>query len=159
MDILKDGSLDLSDDILGQLDLVICAIHYNFNLSREKQTERVLRAMENSHFNIMAHPTGRRIGEREPYDIDLERIFQQAKDTGCYLEINSQPERLDLADNYVLMAREMGLKLAISTDAHSTDNLNLVRYGVGQARRGWLEKEDVLNTRSWSGLKKLLKRN
>jgi len=158
VDILKDGSLDLSDDILDQLDLVICAIHYNFNLSREKQTERVLRAMENRHFNIMAHPTGRRIGEREPYDIDLQRVFQQAKDTGCYLEINSQPDRLDLADNYVLLAREMGLKLAISTDAHSIDNLNLIRYGIGQARRGWLEKQDVLNTRSWSDLEKLLKR-
>jgi len=158
VDILKDGSLDLSDDILKELDLVICSIHYNTNLSQKEQTERVLRAMDNPYFNILAHPTGRIIGEREPYEIDIEKIMEAAKEKGCFLEINAQPDRLDLSDVYIRMAKELGLKLVISTDAHTKADLDLIRFGVYQARRGWLEKDDVLNTRSWKDLKKLLKR-
>ncbi|HKL33417.1 MAG TPA: DNA polymerase/3'-5' exonuclease PolX [Tangfeifania sp.] len=158
VDILEDGSLDLPDDILKELDIVICSIHYNMNLSKKKQTRRILKAMENPNFNILAHPTGRRINERSPYDLDMEEIMKEAKDMGCFLEINANPDRLDLDDDNARMAKEIGLKLSISTDAHSVDNLNFMKYGVAQARRGWLEKDDVLNTRPWKDLKKLLKR-
>jgi DNA polymerase (family 10) len=158
VDILEDGSLDLPDDILSRLDLRICAIHSHFELSREKQTGRILRAMEDPYFNILAHPTGRLIGERPPYEVDLERVMQEAMDQGCFLEVNAHPKRLDLDDVYSHMAKEMGLKLAIDTDAHSVDELGFMRFGVFQARRGWLEAADVLNTLSWPELKKLLKR-
>ncbi len=158
VDILSDGKLDLSDDILKELDIVICSVHYNFNLSRDEQTERVLRAMDNPYFNIFAHPTGRLIGEREPYEIDLEKVMKSAKKKNCFLEINAQPDRLDLSDNYIKMAKDMGVKLAISTDAHSKSDLDNMRFGVSQARRGWLEPDDVLNTRKWEDLKKLITR-
>ncbi len=158
VDILKDGTLDLSDDVLKELDIVICSVHYNTNLSKKEQTERVLRAMDNPYFNIMAHPTGRLIGDREPYEIDLEKIMKAAKEQGCFLEINAQPDRLDLSDVHAKMAKEMGLKLAISTDAHTVSDLETMRFGVYQARRGWLEKDDVLNTRSWKELKKMIQR-
>jgi DNA polymerase (family 10) len=158
VDILEDGSLDLPDSILKELDLVVCSIHYNFKLSRQRQTDRILRAMDNRYFNILAHPTGRRIGKREAYDIDLPRILRAAKQNGCYLELNAQPERLDLSDVHVKLAKEMGVKVAISTDAHSTMDLEYMRFGIAEARRGWLEANDVLNTRSWHELKKLLQR-
>jgi DNA polymerase (family 10) len=158
VDILKDGSLDLSDDILKKLDLVVASIHYNMNLSRKEQTRRVLKAMENPYFNIFAHPTGRLLGERSPYDIDMKAVLEEAKNNGCFLEINANPQRLDLDDENARLAKEKGVKLAISTDAHSKDSLNYMRYGVAQARRGWLEKGDVLNTRSWNDLKSVLKR-
>jgi DNA polymerase (family 10) len=155
VDILKDGSLDLPDDILDRLDLGVCAVHTNFKLSREEQTERILRAMDNPYFNILAHPTGRMIGKRPPYDVDVERIIEAARERGCFLEVNADPRRLDLDDRYVKLAKEMGLKLAISTDAHSTGALDNMHFGVGQARRGWLETDDALNTRDWSALKEL----
>jgi len=158
VDILEDGSLDLPNEILKELDIVVCSIHYNFKLSRDKQTERMLKAMENPYAHIIGHPTGRIIGAREPYDVDLERVMKGAKQTGCHLEINAQPDRLDLADIYIKQARDMGLKFAISTDAHATTHLDFMHFGVAQARRGWLEPEDVLNTRSWDDLKKLLRR-
>ena len=159
VDILEDGTLDLSDEILKELDLVVCSVHYNMNLSKKKQTLRVLRAMENPYFNILAHPTGRRIGERKAYDIDLREVMKEAKEKGCYLEINADPARLDLNDKNILMARELGLKLSVSTDAHSVSSLDNMEFGVAQARKGWLEKDDVINTRKWRELKKLLKRN
>jgi len=158
VDILEDGSLDLPDDILKELDLVVCAIHYYQNLSKKKQTKRILKAMENPYFNILAHPTGRIIGKRKGYDFDLKKVMKEARDSGCYLEINAAPERLDLSDDNARMAKEMNLKLSISTDAHSTDELKNMKYGVNQARRGWLEKDDVLNTRPWKELKKMLER-
>jgi len=158
LDILEDGSLDLPDDILKELDLRVCSVHYNRNLSQERQTERILRAMDNPYFNILAHPTGRLINERDPYDLELERVMEGALERGCYLEINAHPDRLDLSDRYSRMAKEMGLKLAVSTDAHSTTDLDFMRFGLDQARRGWLEPDDVLNTRDWKALKNLLKR-
>lgn len=158
LDILEDGSLDLPNDILKELDFTVCAIHYKFNLSRDKQTERVLKAMDNPYFNIFAHPTGRLINERGPYEIDIERIIKAAKQKKCVLELNAYPNRLDLNDIYCRMAKEMGVKVAISTDAHSINDLDFMRFGLGQARRGWLEKEDVINTRSVEQLRKLLKR-
>ena len=158
VDILEDGSLDLPDAILERLDLRICSIHSKFSLSQEKQTERIIRAMDNPYFNILAHPTGRRIGERPPYALDMERVMTAALERDCYLEINAHPERLDLNEIYAKMAKEMGLKLAISTDAHSVNGLRNMRFGVGQARRGWLEPDDVLNTYPWSELQTLLAR-
>lgn len=158
VDILEDGSLDLPDEILKELDLRVCAVHYKQNLPQHKQTERILRAMDNPYFNILAHPTGRLINERKPMEVNLEKIMEAAVDRGCYMEINAHPDRLDLSDPYCKMAKEMDLKLAISTDAHSLSDLDFMRFGVNQARRGWLEAGDVLNTHSWKDLKKLLQR-
>ncbi|MFW6351086.1 MAG: DNA polymerase/3'-5' exonuclease PolX [Bacteroidota bacterium] len=158
VDIHENGSLDLDEEVLKKLDIVICSIHSKFKLSKKKQTGRVLKAMEHPCFNIFAHPTGRFVGEREPYEIDLKEVLKKAADNNCFLEINSQPRRLDLKDNLAKMAVESGVKLAISTDAHTTTNLDLIRYGVEQARRGWLRKEDVLNTYSWSDLKRMIKK-
>lgn len=158
LDILEDGSLDLPDDVLKELDVVVCSIHYKFNLSRDKQTERIIRAMDNPFFNIFSHPTGRLINERRSYEINMEEIMKAAKQRGCYLELNAHPDRLDLNDINCKMAKDMGVKVAVSTDAHRIDNLDLMRFGIGQARRGWLEAEDVLNTRNWKELKNLLKR-
>ncbi|MDJ0945309.1 MAG: DNA polymerase/3'-5' exonuclease PolX [Kiloniellales bacterium] len=158
VDILEDGSLDLPNGILERLDLTVCAIHYKFDLPVERQTERIIRAMDHPCFNILAHPTGRLIGEREAYEVDMERVMEAALERGCYLEVNAQPERLDLTEIHCRMAKDLGLKVAISTDAHTTASLDYLRFGVGQARRGWLEPDDVLNTRSWTDLKTLLKR-
>lgn len=158
VDILKNGNLDLSDDVLKQLDVTICSVHYNRNMSREKMTDRVIRAMDNRHFNILGHPTGRLINERDPFDIDLEKIFEAAKERGCFVELNAQPDRLDLDDVYCKMAKEMGVKIAVSTDAHSVGGLEKMYCGIGQARRGWLEKKDVINARTLKSLLKLLKR-
>jgi DNA polymerase (family 10) len=158
-DILEDGSLDLDDEVLAELDLVVCSIHSKFDLPAAKQTERVIRAMDNPHLNILGHPTGRMIGQRGPLELDVERIIEAALERGCFLEINAQPDRLDLNDRHCRLAKEMGLKLALATDAHSTTSLDYVRYGIDQARRGWLEPDDVINTRTWSKLKELLKRS
>ncbi|MFP4343987.1 MAG: DNA polymerase/3'-5' exonuclease PolX [Anaerolineales bacterium] len=158
VDIMENGDLDLPDEILARLDLRVCAIHSKFNLSREEQTERIIRAMDNPYFNILAHPTGRRIGKRAPYALDMKQVLDAARERGCFLEINAQPERLDLDDVAARMAKERGVKLAISTDAHRPDALELMRYGVDQARRAWLEAEDVLNTYRWEALKELLRR-
>jgi DNA polymerase (family 10) len=156
VDILEDGSLDLPDDILKKLDLVVCAVHYKFNLSAEKQTDRIIKGIDNPYFTILAHPTGRMIGQRDPYQLDMERLMKAAKESNCFLEINAQPDRLDLTEVYAKMAKEMGIMIAISTDAHSVNELDFMRFGAYQARRGWLESEDVLNTRSWKELKKLI---
>lgn len=158
VDILKDGSLDLPDDILQELDLTVCSIHYNRNLSRDKQTERVLRAMENPNFKIFGHPTGRILNERPPYEIDLERIMKAARENGCILELNAHPDHLDISDTQCKMARDMQVMLVISTDAHRPDELQFMRCGIEQARRGWLEAENVVNTRPWKELRKLLER-
>jgi DNA polymerase (family X) len=159
LDILADGSLDLPDEILQELDLTVCSVHYNLNLSREKQTERIIRAMDNPYFNILAHPTGRLINKRDPYEVDLERLLAAAKERGCFMELDAQPDRLDLADIYCKLAKDMGVHLAIDTDAHSIRDLAFMRYGIDQARRGWLELDDVLNTRPLKELRKLLRRS
>ena len=146
VDILEDGRLDFPDHILKQLDLVIGAVHYKQDLPRDKQMARILRAMDNPYLNILAHPSGRLINTRPPMRLDMEKLLLAAKERGCALEINSQPERLDLDDIYCKLAKQTGVKLVISTDSHSTGDLDLMRYGVDQARRGWLEAGDVLNT-------------
>ncbi|MFC3284205.1 DNA polymerase/3'-5' exonuclease PolX [Litchfieldella rifensis] len=158
VDILEDGSLDLSDAILKRLDLRVCSIHSHFRLSRDKQTARVMRAMDNPYFNILAHPSGRLLGSREGYSIDMERLIDHARENGCIMEVNAQPQRLDLDDVYCKMACEAGVKLAISTDAHTPHHLDFMRYGIDQARRGWVTADDVVNTRSLKDLRKLVAR-
>jgi DNA polymerase (family X) len=155
VDILEDGSLDLPNRVLAKLDFTVCAIHYQFGLSEKKQTERVLRAMDNPHFTILAHPTGRLINERAPYLVNLERVLAHAHKRRCYLELNAHPDRLDLTDQACRMARDAGVKVAISTDAHSPAGLGFMRYGVDQARRGWLGRDDVLNCAGLSQLRAL----
>lgn len=158
VDILEDGSLDLPDAALEKFDLVVCSIHTHFDLPRQKQTERILRAMDNPYVNILGHPTGRKINSRSPYQVDLERVVDGALERGCYLEVNAQPERLDLKDTHCQLAKEKGLKLVISSDAHSVTELDVMRFGVDQARRGWLSAEDVLNTRGWEELQEIMSR-
>jgi DNA polymerase (family 10) len=156
VDILEDGSLDLPDAVLEKLDLVIGAVHSGFGLSRARQTKRILHAMDTPSFTLLAHPTGRLIERRAPYDVDMTRIIRHARERGCYLELNANPERLDLLDTHCQLAREEGVLVSINSDAHSAQDFDNLRYGVGQARRGWLEKQDVLNTRKLPALRKLL---
>ncbi|MEJ2730116.1 MAG: DNA polymerase/3'-5' exonuclease PolX [Deltaproteobacteria bacterium] len=158
VEILEDGSLDLPDAVLARLDLVVGTVHSYFNLSFEKQTGRILRAMDHRYFSMLAHPTGRLINEREPYQVDMTRIIRKARERGCFLELNSNPRRLDLYDIYCQAARAEGVLVSINSDAHSTNDFNYLAFGVGQARRGWLEKNDVLNTRPLAQLRKLLKK-
>ena len=153
VDIRSDGSLDLADSVLKELDLTICSVHYHQGLAADKQTERIIRAMDNPWFKILGHPSGRLINRREPMAIDLEAIIEAAGQRGVIIELNAQPDRLDLAHNYCKTAVERGVKLAISTDAHSPGNLKLMRNGVIEARRGWVRCADVINT---LGLKTLL---
>ncbi|MDH3371545.1 MAG: DNA polymerase/3'-5' exonuclease PolX [Gammaproteobacteria bacterium] len=158
VDILEDGRLDLPNDVLSELDLVVGAVHSKFHLSRAKQTERILRAMDHPYFTILAHPTGRLIENREPYDVDMLRIIRQARERGCFLELNAHPERMDLLDIYCQMSRDEEVLVAINSDAHRIQDFDNLVYGIGQARRGWLEKKDVLNTRPFKLLKPLLQR-
>ncbi len=157
-DILEDGSLDLSDEVLKRLDVVLGAVHFKFNLSKEKQTDRVIRAIKNPYLNIIAHPTGRVIGHRNAYELDMDKIFEACAKEGVFLEINAQPERLDLNDILAREAKNRGVKLSIATDSHDIGCLDFMEYGVNQARRGWIEREDVINTLDLKDLKRLLKR-
>jgi DNA polymerase (family 10) len=147
VDIRADGSLDLSHEVLAELDIVIAAVHSAMGQDEAKMTQRVLRAVENPNVDILAHPTCRLLGEREPVNLDMEQVFKAALKTGTALEINAMPERLDLKDIHVLRAKELGVKLVINTDAHRVSHLDLMRFGVGVARRGWCEAGDVLNTK------------
>lgn len=158
VDILEDGSLDLSDSILRRLDLVLGAAHTSFGLSPEIQTERMLRAMDNPYFTVLAHPTGRLIGRREPLQLDMERLIEGALDRNVILEINGQPDRLDLTDVHARMAKEAGVRIALSTDAHRTSDLDFMAGAVDQARRGWIEAADVVNTRPIKKLRESLRR-
>jgi len=158
VDIFEDGSLDLPDDVLGELDIVVGAVHSQFKLARVRQTARILKAMDHPHFTILAHPSGRLIDQREAYDVDMLKIIRKARARGCFLELNAHPERLDLLDIYCQTAKEEGVLVAISSDAHGARDFDNLVYGVGQARRGWLEKKDVLNARSLKELRVLLKR-
>ena len=157
VDILEDGRLDLPDTILSRLDVVVAAVHSKFDLPRARQTARILAAMDNPHLSILAHPTGRLIESRPPYDVDLLAMVRKARSRGLALELNAHPDRLDLDDVHCRMAKDEGVLIAISSDAHSTDGLDVLRYGVGQARRAWLEKEDVLNTLPLAKLLRCLK--
>lgn len=154
VDILADGSLDLPDDLLAELDFVIGAVHSHFGLSARRQTERLLRAMDHPRLHALAHPTGRLIGRRDAVALDVERLLAGAAERGCWLELNAQPQRLDLNDVQVREARDRGVGIVVSTDAHGPEQLDHMRLGIAQARRGWLEKRDVINTR---GVKELLR--
>ncbi|MBK5206673.1 MAG: DNA polymerase/3'-5' exonuclease PolX [Polaromonas sp.] len=156
VDILEDGSLDLPDTLLQRLDLVVGAIHHRFDLARDRQTERLLRAMDHPCFSILAHPTGRLIDERPACDIDLPRVIRKARERGCFLELNAHPSRLDLTDVACRMARDEGVLVSINSDAHSTLEFNNLGFGISQARRGWLKARDVLNTRALEVLRPLL---
>ncbi len=158
VDILEDGSLDYPDEVLKTLDLTVCSVHYYQKLPESKQTERVIRAMDNPFFTIFAHPTGRLINERKPYEIDLGRVMKAARERRCFLELNSHPDRLDMNDIYCKQAKDLGVMVAISTDAHSIHDLGYLRLGVNQARRGWLEKSDVLNCLPIDELKEKIRR-
>ncbi|HEY8496861.1 MAG TPA: DNA polymerase/3'-5' exonuclease PolX [Limnochordales bacterium] len=157
VDILRDGSLDLPDDILARLDVVVASVHTAMNLDEAEMTERIVAAMRNPHVDIIGHPTGRILGRREPYAVDIERIIAVAAETGTCLEINASPDRLDLKDVHARSARERGVMIVVNTDAHSTDGLDQMAYGVTVARRAWLGKADVLNCLSWPELKARLK--
>jgi len=146
MDILGDGSLDFPDSVLEKLDLVVASVHSGFGLSRDKMTERIAAAMRNPYVTLIAHPTGRLLGEREGYEVDMEALLQVARETGTALEINSYPLRLDLTDRYVRRAKELGVAVAIDSDSHVKSQFATLSYGISVAQRGWLEKGDVLNT-------------
>ena len=146
VDILKDGSLDMDDEVLAELDVVLCSIHSYMNLERAAMTERMLAALENPFTQIIAHPTGRILLRRESFEYDMELILKTARERGVAMECNSHPERLDLRDTHLRMAKDAGVKIVISTDAHSTANLSLIEFGVRTARRGWIEPGDVLNS-------------
>ena len=158
VDILEDGRLDYADDVLDRLDLVVASVHAKFDLDADAQTERLLRAMDNPRVGIIGHPTGRLIGKRGPYALDVERLVEGAAARGCALELNANPMRLDLRDIHCRMAAGHGVPIAISTDAHSTGGLGNLRFGVDQARRGWLTAAEVLNTLPWDAIEKRLAR-
>lgn len=149
VDILEDGTLALPDDLLGELDVRVCVIHTGFDMPEDQQTERLLRAMDNPHFNILGHPTCWRINRQRPIAFDFDRIVDAAREKGCFLELTARPDRLDLSNVYCKRAKERGLQLVISSDAHVESGLDDPRYGIDQARRGWLGADDVLNTRAW----------
>jgi DNA polymerase (family 10) len=156
VDILDDGTLDLPDAVLEELDIVIAAVHSRFDLSRERQTERILKALDHPRVAVLAHPLGRLIDVREPYDADMLKIIRKAAKRGTFLELNAHPERLDLFDTHCRMAKDEGAFVSINSDAHSVQQFDNLRYGVGQARRGWLEKGDVANTRTLPELRALM---
>ncbi|MFQ5683799.1 MAG: DNA polymerase/3'-5' exonuclease PolX [Candidatus Binatia bacterium] len=147
VNINKDGTLDIEDEVLAMLDVVGIAVHSHFHLPQREMTERIQRAMRNPHADILFHPTGRVLQKREPYDVDMEVIIRTAKETGTVLEIDAFPDRLDLKDGHIRSAIGAGVKLAIDSDAHSVNHIRFLEYGVAQARRGWAEKSDIVNTR------------
>ena len=147
-DILRDGSLDYADDVLASLDFVVASIHGQFNLSQEEQTQRMLRAISNPYVDIIGHPTGRILLGREGYTLDIEAIIDAAAEHGVCIEINAHPSRLDLDWRYLRRARDKGIKIPVDPDAHSIDGLDVIRYGINIARKGWLRASDVLNTMS-----------
>lgn len=158
VDILQDGSLDYPNSVLKQLDLTICSIHSKFSMNKTQQTERILRAMDNPYFNILGHATGRLLLHREGYELDIDRVVRHAKQAGCFFEINSSPNRLDLSDENAKLAKDAGILIAINTDAHSTRELRFIEAGINQARRAWLSKSEVLNCYPVKKLLQLLKR-
>lgn len=158
VNILEDGSLDISNDVLEKLDFVGAAIHHKFNLPAEKQTERLIKAMENPNIDMIYHLTGRLINRREPIQFDLEKIFETAGKTKTIMEINAFPIRLDLKDEHIKLAKKYGVKFVINTDAHNINELSFMEYGISQARRGRLEEKDVINTLSLNNFLSIIKK-
>jgi DNA polymerase (family 10) len=158
LDILADGSLDLPDEALEGFDIVLVSVHSRLNMTKAQMTKRILKAIAHPAVDILAHPTCRQLNKREPIEVDLEKVFHAAKEHDIAVELDGHPQRLDLNDVHVHRARELGLKIAIDTDAHSVDQLRFMHYGVDQGRRGWLEKRQVLNTLPWSEFRPWLER-
>jgi DNA polymerase (family 10) len=156
VDIRSNGKMDFEDDILKELELVVGAVHTKFSQPKEEMTRRIIQAIENPHVHIIAHPTGRLLGKRDPYEVDMDKLLDAAKANGKIMELNAFPDRLDLNDLHCRKAREKGVKIAISTDSHWTEHLHWIKYGIATARRGWLEPEDVVNTLPLEKLLKLL---
>ena len=146
-DILADGTMDFPDEVLGELDIVLAAVHSRFRQTREEMTARIVRALENPHVDVLVHPTGRLLGSREPYDVDLESVFGAARQHGKAVEINASPDRLDLADVHARRAADLGVPVAVSTDTHYLSNLDNLELGLGVARRAWIGPAQVLNAR------------
>ena len=155
--IMADGSVDIKDEVLSKLDYVIAGVHSQMKMPRSEMTKRIIKAMENPNIDIIAHPTGRLLQKRDEYQIDFNQILRAAKETGTILEINSSPIRLDLKDTNIRKAKEMGVKMIINTDSHQKEQLGLMEYGIAQARRGWAEKEDIINTQPLENLLKYFK--
>jgi DNA polymerase (family 10) len=151
-DILADGTLDFPDEVLAELDVVLATVHSRFKQTRAEMTARIVRALANPWVNVLAHPTGRKLGSREPYDIDLDAVLAAAREHGKAVEINASPERLDLCDTHARRAGALGVPVAISTDTHYLRELDNVHLGVAMARRAWLAADDVLNTRPLQSL-------
>ncbi len=158
VDILPNGELDYSDELLKKFDIVVASVHSRFKSSRQEMTSRILTALDSTYIDILGHPTGRRIGKREPYDVDLKRIFEKAAEKNVYLEINAHPERSDLSDVNVMEAKKHGCKFVIDTDAHSTSGLEYMHLGISIAKRAWLTSEDIVNTRPLKELPKFFRR-
>jgi DNA polymerase (family 10) len=158
VDILRDGSLDIADGVLARADVVVASVHYDTDMQRPQMTRRIVRALENPLVDILGHATGRKINERPPYNVNMDEVIAAAARTGTALELNSNPKRLDIDDHNCRSAREHGVKVVVATDAHSARELSFLRYGINQARRGWLEKGDVLNTLTYRGLSKDLRK-
>ena len=158
VDILERGGLDLPDDVLAQADWVVASVHYGHNQPKEQITRRVIEALENPYVCAIAHPTGRMLLQRKPYEIDLDAVLRAARDNHKFMELNAHPKRLDLDDVACAAAKNLGVPIVISTDAHRPDGLDAMRYGIMQARRGGLTKHDVANTHTWAQVKKMLGR-
>lgn len=157
-DILERGGMDLPDNCLAEADWVLASVHYGQKQPRDQITERIIGAIENPYVTCIAHPTGRLINRRSPYEVDMDAVMQAAKETGTLLELNANPARLDLNDVHLAQAKRIGIPIVISTDAHSTEGMDVMRFGIKQARRGGLTKDDIANTRDWPEMKKLLKK-
>ena len=155
--ILNDGSIDIKDSALKELDYAIAGIHSSFKMEKDQMTERIIRAMKNPNIDVISHPTGRILKRREEFQCDFDKILRAAKEYNVILEINSYPERLDLNDQNIKRAKEAGVKMVINTDAHHKDQLRYIEFGIAQARRGWSEKEDIINTYSLEELLKCFK--
>ena len=145
--ILSNGLVDIKDEVLEKLDYVIAGVHSSMKMQKKEMTERIIKAINNKNIDIISHPTGRLIQKRDEYQVDLEKILKTAKGTGTILEINSWPERLDLKDIYIKMAKKIGVKMIINTDSHQKDQMHFIEFGIAQARRGWAEREDIINTK------------
>jgi DNA polymerase (family 10) len=158
VDILADGSLDIESKMLRSMDCVVAAVHSHLNMSEDEMTKRVIKALDSGMVHILAHPTGRLLLEREPYKISLEKVFEAAERNGVALEINSFPNRLDLNDTNIMLASNYKVKFSIDTDAHRLSHLDFMKYGVGTARRGWLEKDKVINTMGRKEIENFLSR-
>jgi DNA polymerase (family 10) len=159
MDIKRDGSLDYADELLADLDWVVASVHTSFRISAAAMTERVISAVEHPLVDCIGHLTGRLIGRREPYDVDVERVAEAARRTGTMLEINGNPNRRDLSERHARLAAELGALICVNTDAHRVRTLGNMTYGIATARRAWLTREQVANTRPWRELERLRPRN